>query len=282
MHDEADDDSPPDATPSQPALHLVPGLAGLDGEEEVNLSAAVSALSRLSTGDLALEEALTAVATFAVHAVPGADGAGLTLIETDRPNTVVTTTDLVRQIEDTQYSLGQGPCISAAAEGRTMVSGSLGADLRWPRFGGRVARLGVHSALSVPLLVGDEVVGALNIYAHDKNAFDDRAAGLAELFAIPAAIGVQNAQVLDQARRLASRLEHAVQTRGTIDRAVGIIISRTGVTPDEALSRLRRLSQTEHRKLTTVADAIVAEAARRARTRHQSSPPPGERPDPTG
>jgi len=49
-----------------------------------------------------------------------------------------------------QYGIGQGPCISAAAEGRTMRSGSLGGDPRWPRFGPRAGRLGVHSVLAVP------------------------------------------------------------------------------------------------------------------------------------
>jgi len=241
-------------------------------EQEDDLHAAIAALSRLATGKLVLEDLLTEVATFAVSAVPGADGAGLALIEADRSDTVVTTADFVQQVDDTQYGLGQGPCISAAREARTITSGSLGADARWPLFGGRVARLGVHSALSMPLLTPGGVIGALNIYAHDENAFDDRAARLAELFAVPAAIAVQNAQVLDQTRRLASQLEHAVHTRGTIDRAVGIIISRTGVTPDEALARLRSLSQTEHRKLTAVADTIVEEAARRARARHQGEP----------
>ena len=79
-----------------------------------------------------------------------------------------------------------------------MLSGSLGGDPRWPRFGGRVARLGVHSVVSLPLITPDGVVGAMNVYAHDKNAFDERAAELGQIFAAPAAIAVQNAHVLAQ------------------------------------------------------------------------------------
>ena len=41
-----------------------------------------------------LEELLTAVAGFAVRAIPGADGAGLTLLEDDRANTIVATAAL--------------------------------------------------------------------------------------------------------------------------------------------------------------------------------------------
>ena len=55
-----------------------------------------------------------------------------------------------------QYEeLTEGPCITCMQSRRPVVSGSLGSDGRWPRFGGRVARMGVHSALSLPLMVGE-------------------------------------------------------------------------------------------------------------------------------
>lgn len=189
------------------------------------------------------------------------------MLEEDRSNTTVTTAEFVRAVDDVQYGLGEGPCISAAAQGRTMLSTSLGADSRWPRFGGHVARLGVRSAVSMLLATAEGVLGAINVYAHAKNAFDERAAALGELFAVPAAIAVQNAQVLAQTRRLAAELQAALETRTVIERAVGIIISRTGDTDSEALARLRALSQSEHRKLAVVAEQIVDEAARRARSR---------------
>ena len=47
--------------------------------EDDDLAASLAALSRLSSGQLSLEQLLTQVATFAVQAIPGADGAGLTL-----------------------------------------------------------------------------------------------------------------------------------------------------------------------------------------------------------
>ncbi len=238
-----------------------------DSEYE-DLQVNMTALTTLATGSLDLEDLLTKVATFAVRAIPGADGAGLTLLEDDRADTVVTTAPFVREIDDIQYSIGQGPCISAAAEGQTVRSGSLGGDRRWPRFGARVARLGVHSAVSLPLMTAGGVVGALNVYARGKHVFDERAAKLGELFAIPAAVAVQNAQILAQTRRLASQLQYALESRGVINRAVGVLMSRSGGTEAEAISRLRTISQHEHRKLVVVAESIVDEAVRRARARN--------------
>jgi GAF domain-containing protein len=240
-----------------------------EAADEPDLADSLTALAGLSTARLSLEDLLTQVATFAVQAIPGADGAGLTLIESDRADTIVKSDAFVKEIDDIQYGLGEGPCISAAATGRIVRSGSLGGDPRWPRFGPRIGRLGVHSVLSLPLQTPDGVLGAMNVYAHPKNAFDDRSEQIGRLFAVPAAIAVQNAQILAQAQRLTAHLQAGLTNRGVIDPAIGIIISRTGATADGAFARLRTLSQTEHVKLSVVASRIVQEAARRARARHE-------------
>lgn len=100
-----------------------------------DLRESLTFLSQLATGNLGLEDSLVQVAGYAVQAIPGADGAGLTLIESDRSDTIVSSAEFVTAIDDIQYSIGQGPCISAAATGITVRSGSLGGDPRWPQFG---------------------------------------------------------------------------------------------------------------------------------------------------
>lgn len=245
--------------------------AEVEAEDEENeaLRVSIAGLATLPSSRLPLTDLLTWVARLAVQAIPGADGAGLTLLEEGRNETIVTTADFVAEIDALQYGIGQGPCIMAAAEGRTVISGSLGSDVRWRRFGGGVARLGVHSVVSLPLLTPDGVVGAMNVYAHAKDAFDERAAALGEMFATPAAIAVQNAQVLDQTRRLAAQLQSALHAQIVIERAVGIVMSRSGITEDEALNRLRTLSRHEHAELVIVAQTLIDEAVRRAQSHQQ-------------
>ena len=246
-----------------------PEVSGGSSEvvSDADLTASLAGLAKLSAGRVGLLEMLTRVAMMAVHAIPGADGAGLTLLEPDRDDVVVKTADFVREIDDIQYGIGQGPCIVAAAEGRTVRSGSLGGDPRWPRFGPRAGRLGVHSVLSLPLLTPDGVIGAMNVYAHQHNAFDERAELLGESFAGPAAIAVLNAQILSQSRRLAAQLQQALLTRPVIDQAIGILRSRSGDTAEQAFDALRRLSQQQHVKLADVAGRLVEEAAAGARAR---------------
>jgi len=227
----------------------------------------LTALSRLSMARMSLTDLLIRVAMIAVRAIPGADGGGLTVIEQHRPDTIVTSAAFVGHVDAIQYRTNQGPCITAAATGVTVRSGSLSGDPRWPRFGPRAGRLGVHSVLSLPLLTDEDVVGTMNVYAHGRDAFDDRAERLGELFAVPAAIGVQNAQILAETRRLATNLQAGLINRAVIDQAVGIIISRTGITPEQAFDRIRRTSAQEHIKVSVVATSIVEAAARRARAR---------------
>lgn len=240
--------------------------------EDDDLAMSVRALSQLSAAQFGLEDLLTEVATLAVRAIPGADGAGLTLIEPHRADTIVKSEKFVQEIDEIQYGLGEGPCISAAAEGIPMRTGSLGGDARWPRFGPRAGRLGVHSVLSLPLISAGAVVGAMNVYAHAKNAFDDRSEHLGQLYAIPAAIAVQNAQILAQTQRLAAKFQAGMSSRAVTDQAIGILMSRSGVSPDEAYSRIRMLSKHDNIKIDVVAAGIVHEAVRRARARHTEEP----------
>ena len=130
-----------------------------------------------------------------MRAIPGADGAGVRTYDTGHPDTIVASAGFVHELDNVQYSLMEGPCVTAAPQARTVRTGSLGGEPLWPHFGPRAGRLGVHSALSIQLLpeVSDRVLGAINVYAHDKDAFDEHAADMAALFAAPAAVAVHNA-----------------------------------------------------------------------------------------
>lgn len=252
------------------------GSPGSHQADAADLRAGLDDLAGLVAGSLGLPELLAEVATFAVQAIPGADGAGVTLLRVDRTDNMVealaASAPFVHEIDHIQYvTLQEGPCITAALERRTVRSGSLGGEKMWPRFGPRVGRMGVHSALSLPLLLPDHLVGAINVYAHGKDVFDEHAAQLGELFAKPAAVAVHNAHVLAQAMTLATQLQKALTTRPIIDQAIGILRGRTGRDAEDAFAQLRAMSQGEHRKLADVAQHIVDEAIRRARARHNSN-----------
>lgn len=244
--------------------------------DEQGVISAVQGLAGLVANVDDLDDLLTHVAQFAVTAVPAADGAGVTLVRNaDGPPSVVAwavTDPFVREIDHLQYDICQeGPCLTAMQTRRSLVSGSLGSDERWPRFGGRVARLKVHSALSVPLLSRGGVVGALNVYGRDRDAFTEHALRLAEQFGRSAAVSVGNLQLLHDAHNRAVQLQTALISRTVIDQAIGILRSRSGGSADEAFDRLRQISQAENVKLSVIAQQLVDEAVRRAHARHHNA-----------
>ncbi|MEP7179162.1 MAG: GAF and ANTAR domain-containing protein [Pseudonocardiales bacterium] len=233
-------------------------------QEVDDLRTSLVGLSHLASGQMELEDVLTRVAEFAVSAIPGADGVGLTLLESGRADTMVASAPFVAEVDAIQYGIEEGPCITSAAEGRTVRSGELDTDPQWPSFGPQIGHLGVHSALSVPLLTHAGVLGSLNVYAHERDAFDENGARIGELFAEPAAIAVQNAHVLAQAQRLAAQLQVALGNQATIDQAIGVLMSRHGADPEQAMDQLSQASHEQHETLHTVALKIVNDAVRRA------------------
>ncbi|MCV7177426.1 GAF and ANTAR domain-containing protein [Mycolicibacterium sphagni] len=247
--------------------------------DELDLHAGLSGLAGIVSDACTVDEILGQIAQFAVQAIPGADGAAVTLV---RPHDTGSddghlyilawsvTAEFVRLIDTLQYEkLGEGPCITCIRSGRPAVSGSLGSDRRWPHLGGAVARMGVHSVLALPLIVGDRVVGAINSYAYARDAFAEHAIQLGSQFAGPAAVSVYNTQLLASTKLRTTQLQQALRSRAVIDQAIGILRSRSGGTAQEAFDRLTRISQREHVKLADVAEQLVEEAVRRARARQQ-------------
>ena len=144
--------------------------------DDADLRAGIDDLAGLVAGSMGLPELLAAVAAFAVHAIPGFDGAGVTLLQVDRVDNMVAalaaSAPFVAAIDEIQYvTLNEGPCITAVLERRTVRSGSLAGETEvGRRFGPSVGRWGVHSALSLPLLLPDERLGRrINVYAYGRD-----------------------------------------------------------------------------------------------------------------
>ena len=184
--------------------------------DEADLYAGLRGVAGIVAGARRVVDLLGDVADFAARSIPGVDGAGVVLISScdraPRIQTSASTAEFVREIDKVQYEdLNEGPCITCLQTARPALSGSLGSDSRWPRFGGRVARMAVHSALSLPLMVGDDVIGAINSYARSRDAFGEHEVQLGSRFAGPAAVSVYNAQLLATAHERTLALQRALE-----------------------------------------------------------------------
>jgi GAF domain-containing protein len=227
--------------------------------------AAVASLTRYFVGNQTLGETLHDVAQFTIQAVPATEHVGITLLVDGKLKTSVFTHPEVPDIDRAQYRTGDGPCIDAYRTATPYLIRSTLEPGRWQEFRDSAARHGVLSTLSLPLMVHDGAIGALNMYAEVEDAFGQEDQRVAELFATQAAFVLANAQAYWDARTLSENLDEAMKSRAVIEQAKGIIISTMGCDADEAIRVLIEQSQSQNIKLRDIAAELVRNAARQSR-----------------
>jgi PAS domain S-box-containing protein len=118
--------------------------------------------------------------------------------------------------DGTPIPAGEGLCGWAVREDRAVQVDDYAA---WEGALRIYAERGLHRALGIPLKVGDEVIGALAIGCSDRTGpFADEEVQLLSLYAAQAALALQNARLLSEARataranlRLAQEINHRVK-----------------------------------------------------------------------
>ncbi|HLL65427.1 MAG TPA: GAF and ANTAR domain-containing protein [Micromonosporaceae bacterium] len=216
-----------------------------------SLAVRLSDLARSLQDEASLDDTLQAIVNAAVDTVPGAQYAGISLIEARREvRTPAATDDLVRRVDRAQYEHREGPCLDALYEQRTVRLADMTTEQRWPQFADRAAELGIRSMLAIQLYVEQDNLGALNLQSCDTDAFDDESEQVGLLFAAHAGVAIAGAQKEQQLRQ-------AMSVRDLIGQAKGILIERHKVTGDQAFGLLVRASQHSNTKLTDVARYLV-------------------------
>jgi hypothetical protein len=81
----------------------------MSGEDPQQFGASVNSPGALLMRQQPLTAILQHVAAYAAAAIPGADGAGLTLLDDGRADTIVASEPFVVAVDELQYRLGQGP-----------------------------------------------------------------------------------------------------------------------------------------------------------------------------
>lgn len=190
--------------------------------------------------------------------VPTAAGAGISLMGDDGTRITAAATDDVVDVADAvQYSLGQGPCVSAWATGDVQRVDDTTRDTRWSRWQEAAAAAGIRSVVSVPLRHRGTRLGALKAYATAPEAFGDADIRLLELLADAIAVLMGSAQSADAPARLSSALKASLQSRETIALASGVLMSREGLSGSESRLALLERARSGGRTMLQVATEVL-------------------------
>jgi GAF domain-containing protein len=230
-----------------------------------------AALQMLLLGADGVESFLTDVARWAAGTIVDAFSCGVTVLAAGSMRRMGAVSDEVAaRMDAIQYEVEDGPCVTCLREGVVVQIADLEADRRWPAFVelGREQRVG--SSLSVPMMVGIQVVGAVNLYSRRRHGLGEDDAGRARQFADQAAGAVALAVRLAERENKARNLAIALDSRSVIDRAIGILMAQAHVDADEAFAILRDRSQHSNIKIRDIAAKVIAEL-----TAATTTPTPG-------
>jgi transcriptional regulator with GAF, ATPase, and Fis domain len=190
-----------------------------------------------------------------VRNIPECDAASVSLVygprKKRRVKTPAASHHLAAANDQLQQELSEGPCLDAIFEQETVYAPNLPTDRRWPEWGPQAwEKTGVRSVLTYRLFTLKDVLGALSIYSKQVDAFGAQAKEEGMALAAHIAIAVAAALKIDE-------FEEALDTRTAISQAVGVLMERFAIRPDQAFALLTRISSTENVKLRDIAVELV-------------------------
>ncbi|MGV0790266.1 ANTAR domain-containing protein [Mycolicibacterium sp. XJ1819] len=235
------------------------GLQGPLSREFAKLTAAL--LDARTVQDV-LEQVVDATA----HVAPQADVVSVTLRSPDGEfHTPLATHPVAQQLDECQYELGEGPCVTAAQRpgpGFSAWPDQPRTASPWPRFSEAARQLGVEAVLSLSLLpaaIAPRLSGALNLYCHASDALDEIDKDAILLLATHASLALATTEAVTAAKLHEAQLHQAIDSRDVIGQAKGILMGRRNISAEEAFNILRTSSQNLNIKLCDIAKVVAAQ-----------------------
>lgn len=133
--------------------------------DQGKLTAVLVDFARTLTRDLSVQMTLDYLTAGVLEALP-VSGVGLMLMDAEHHHHHLSATnEMFAEIEALQLELDEGPCLEAFLSGRAVLIPELAKDTDFPRFSPQAIEAGVAAVFSFPLLVGEQGLGALELYS---------------------------------------------------------------------------------------------------------------------
>jgi GAF domain-containing protein len=225
-------------------------------------------------GDFDVIEVLTLLSSRSVELLDAA-AAGILLADSDGHLRVIgASTEQIQLLELFQIQNDEGPCLDSFNTGQVVVHTDLDKDSPWPLFAAHCTKAGFASACAVPLRLNARTLGCLNLFMNESCGLTDTEVALAQALSDVASIAAVQDQLTRDAAIREGHLQRALTSRIAIEQAKGMIAQHNRIDMDKAFARLRTFARNNNRRLTEVAEAIVAGTTPIDGLRPAGRPPP--------
>lgn len=171
---------------------------------------------------------------------------------------MASTSERLHLIEVLQLSAGDGPCVDSYQSGEVVTAGDV-EDIatRWPLFADAARDSGYQSVHAVPLRLRQEIIGSLNLFSDVRGELDPADVPVAQTIADIATIGLVQERAIREASLARDQLQHALDSRISIEQAKGIIAHSRTVDMETAWEMLRTLARSRQARVSDIARAVV-------------------------
>jgi hypothetical protein len=252
-------EEPGDPTSRPPLVDSVPvGMTDLSSLERV-----LGEIVAEGSADAARQICEACVAALAL------DRAALTLMSgVDQQELLWASDDVARELDELQFSLGEGPCVEAFLDRRPVLVPDLAepGDVRWPVFAAAALGTPVRGLFVLPVQAGAVAVGILDLYRDAPGLLDPdelsgalRAAEAAMWTVLDLLDGVTGDDGAHRKPRAAAdgRKPGSELNRLEVYQATGMVLEQMQVTPNAALSALRAYAFAHNKTILEVAREVV-------------------------
>jgi GAF domain-containing protein len=248
-------------------------------DDRHRLDERIAQIVGLVLAEESLDTVLARVMGLVTATIEVTDFGGVTLVRDRRMTTAAVTDERTHELDAVQYRLDEGPCLQAIRDSTVYGIPNILGEQRFPHFASEAATYGVRSTLSLPLLINNKAVGALNLYSLRSESFNEGHYVEGQYLAERVAVSVANATFVDTTTQLVTQLNMALVSRAVIEQAKGILMAREACSADDAFDILRRASQHRNRKLREIAEDLVR-STEPATAVGSAATDPGPTPDP--
>jgi GAF domain-containing protein len=186
-------------------------------------------------------------------------GVGLMLIADDGHTLryVASSDDVARHLEVAHERAGEGPCIDAFVCDDCVRTDDLHDEPRWPALRAELSDQPIRAVLGLPTRLGTPV-GTLNLYSERPRAWDESEVGALEAYNGLLEERLAGALVARDHGQIVEQLQVALDSRVTIERAIGLLMGRERIDGVTAFNQLRQAARSSRRRVSAVAEEILA------------------------